>query len=140
MERVLARWSNGTSEQIGEWWRRRQRQLLGGRWDARGGVAEMDFHMKLVEQGGAEVGKAEFLCWREEGLAYNFNKEGVEAEEEGEDNMTLISRGKVGELGYYGDIVTGPFICLGTKRKTEWSIQETRRSIPSCKGQGGQGA
>ena len=142
MERVLARWAKGTSEQIEEWWRRRQRQLLGGRWDARGGVAEMDFHMKLVERGGAEVGKAEFLRWREEGLAYNFNEEGVEAEEEEEreDNMTLISRGKVGELGYYGDIVTGPFICLGTKRKTEWSIQETRRSIPSCKGQGGQGA
>ena len=125
MERVFARWSKGSSEQIGDWWRRRQRQLLGGRWDARGGVAEMDFHMKLVERGGAEVGKGEFLRWREEGLAYNFNDKGMEAEEEErEDNMSLVSRGKVGQLGYFGDIVTGPFICLGTKRKAEWSIQD----------------
>ena len=127
MERVFVRWSKGGREQIEEWWRRRQRQLVGGRWDARGGVAEMDFHMKLVERGAAEVGKAEFLRWREEGLAYNFNDEGMEAEEEREDNMTLISRGKVGQLGYYGDIVTGPFICLGTKRKTEWSIQDQQK-------------
>ena len=41
--------------------------------------------------------------------------------------MTLVSRGKVGQLGYYGDIVTGPFVCLGTKRKSEWSIQDQQR-------------
>ena len=128
MERVFVRWSKGSSEQIQDWWKRRQRQLLGGRWEARGGVAEMDFHMKLVERGGAEVGKVEFLRWREEGLAYNLKEEGVEMEEvEREDNMTLVSRGKVGQLGYYGDIVTGPFICLGTRRKVEWSIQDQQK-------------
>ena len=41
--------------------------------------------------------------------------------------MSLVSRGKVGQLGYFGDIVTGPFICLGTKRKAEWSIQDQQR-------------
>ena len=128
MERVFVRWSKGSSEQIQDWWKRRQRQLLGGRWEARGGVAEMDFHMKLVERGGAEVGKVEFLRWREEGLAYNLKEEGMEMEEvEREDNMTLVSRGKVGQLGYYGDIVTGPFICLGTRRKVEWSIQDQQK-------------
>ena len=128
MERVFVRWSKGSSEQIQDWWKRRQRQLLGGRWEARGGVAEMDFHMKLVERGGAEVGKVEFLRWREEGLAYNLKEEGVEMEEvEREDNMTLVSRGKVGQLGYYGDIVTGPFICLGTRRKVEWNIQDQQK-------------
>ena len=84
--------------------------------------------MKLVERGGAEVGKVEFLRWREEGLAYNLKEEGVEMEEvEREDNMTLVSRGKVGQLGYYGDIVTGPFICLGTRRKVEWNIQDQQK-------------
>ena len=95
------------------------------RWEARVGAAELDFHMKLVERGGAEVGKTDFLRWREEGLAYNLQEEGMEVERE--DNMTLVSRGKVGQLGYYGDIVTGPFICLGTKRKSEWSIQDQQK-------------
>ena len=85
--------------------------------------------MKLVERGGAEVGKTDFLRWREEGLAYNLKEEGMEEVDEAqrEDNMTLVSRGKVGQLGYYGDIVTGPFICLGTKRKSEWSIQDQQK-------------
>ena len=85
--------------------------------------------MKLVERGGAEVGKTDFLRWREEGLAYDLKEEGMEEVEEAkrEDNMTLVSRGKVGQLGYYGDIVTGPFICLGTKRKSEWSIQDQQK-------------
>ena len=84
--------------------------------------------MRLVERGGAEVGKTDFLRWREEGLAYDLKEEGMEeVEVEREDNMTLVSRGKVGQLGYYGDIVTGPFICLGTKRKSEWSIQDQQK-------------
>ena len=119
MEAVFLSWKNEGDGNMEEFWRGRQKKLLGERWENREGVADMDYHMKMVERGGAEVSKKDFLRWRESGTAYEFK----EVDEVGVDNVTLIN-GKGKDSGYWGDIITGPFICLGLEQRCDWSVQE----------------
>ena len=44
--------------------------VTGPRYEAREGVADGDFLLKLVERGGAEVGRQQYLSWRNTGIAY----------------------------------------------------------------------
>ena len=69
--------------------------------------------MKMVERGAANVKKKDFVRWRNSGVAFKV----IEDEDGSEnlvDNITLISGNKQ-TLGYWGDIMSGPFICYGSK-------------------------
>ena len=84
--------------------------LSGERFEQREGVADMDYHMSLVERGGAAVNKKSFVRWRRSGVAFRVTEE----EEEGlGENVTLVSGGGTAGPGYWGDICTGPFLCHG---------------------------
>ena len=84
--------------------------LSGERFEQREGVADMDYHMSLVERGGAAVNKKSFVRWRRSGVAFRVTEE----EEEGlGENVTLVSGGGAAGPGYWGDICTGPFLCHG---------------------------
>ena len=67
----------------------------------------MDYHMQLVERGGAEVNKKSFIRWRENGVAFRMVEDDVI---DLEDNVTLLS-GEGTQAGYWGDIMSGPFMC-----------------------------
>eukprot|EP00095_Tigriopus_kingsejongensis_P011024 maker-scaffold109_size355148-snap-gene-0.16 protein:Tk11024 transcript:maker-scaffold109_size355148-snap-gene-0.16-mRNA-1 annotation:"dynein assembly factor axonemal-like" len=112
-----------------EHWDVRNRRLFQDRFGSREGVIEMDYRLRLVERGGSIISLAEYSSWRLHGNAFIFESE----EESGEDddqaqevetqpNPTLISTlmvtdpesgGKVPKEGFWGDIVTGPFISFG---------------------------
>ena len=124
MESVFLSWKTKTGENFSKYWESRQKMLLGERWESREGVGEMDYHMKLVERGGAEVAKKDFLRWRESGIAY----EVTEDDKNIVDNMTIIS-GEGERAGYCGDIVTGPFLCLGLTQRYDWSVQEKGEGV-----------
>ena len=70
--------------------------------------------MKMVERGAANVNKKDFVRWRNNGVAFKVNED-----EDGIDNLvdniTLISCNKQA-LGYWGDIMSGPFICYGNEK------------------------
>ena len=83
----------------------------GERYEQREGVADMDYHMQLVERGGANVNKKAFIRWRDNGIAFKATEDDIKIDEL-MDNVTLIT-GDDKEAGYWGDIVTGPFICYG---------------------------
>ena len=119
MEAVFLSWKKEEGDKMEDFWAGRQKRLMGERWESREGVVEMDYHMKLVERGGAEVDKKDFLRWRESGVAYDL----TEDDKVGVDNVTMIN-GAGKESGYWGDIVTGPFICLGLEQRSDWSVQE----------------
>ena len=121
MEDVFSRWKAGVEgdHNITELWVERQKKFLGSRWEGREGVAEMDFHLQLVERGGANINKADFLRWRETGVAFRVSED--ESLTDLQTNVTLLS----GEanLGYWGDVMTGPFISYGEAAgDSEYSI------------------
>ena len=85
--------------------------MSGERFEQREGVADMDYHMSLVERGGAAVNKKSFVRWRRSGVAFRVTEE--EGEEGLGENVTLVSGGGTAGPGYWGDICTGPFLCHG---------------------------
>ncbi|KAG7507583.1 hypothetical protein JOB18_038793 [Solea senegalensis] len=96
-------------------WDYRVRQHLGTRYDARRGCFDWDLSMKLHEKGCGVINKQEYVRWRERGLAFEM-REGVYHVT----NPSLLSfrvfsqRGNsVAVRGYWGDIVSSPFLCYG---------------------------
>lgn len=71
----------------------------------------MDYHMQLVERGGANVNKNAFIRWRDNGIAFKVTDDDIDLDEL-TDNVTLIN-GDGKAAGYFGDIATGPFLCYG---------------------------
>ena len=69
----------------------------------------MDFHLHLVERGGANINKRDFLRWRENGVAFKVTEDASLSDLI--PNVTLVS--DEGALGYWGDVMTGPFISYG---------------------------
>ena len=128
MENVFSQWKAGTDVSISDLWVERQKKFLGARWEGREGVAEMDFHLQLVERGGANINKKDFLRWRETGLAFR-----VSEETDLQTNVTLLS-GEGSKLGYWGDVMTGPFISYETELKYDWSLQDSNNvnSVEDC--------
>ena len=83
--------------------------VLGERYEQREGVADMDYHMHLVERGGAEVNKKSFIRWRGNGIAFRVFEDNIN-EDDLQTNVTLLS-GEGRSAGYWGDITSGPFMC-----------------------------
>ena len=50
----------------------------------------MDYHMQLVERGGAEVNKKSFIRWRDNGIAFRVVEDEIN-EEDLQTNVTLLS-------------------------------------------------
>ncbi len=83
------------------------------------GVFDLDYQLRLVDRGGAKISLKEYREWRSTGIGYNWS----DGEDSGglvEDNVTLASslvtrnnNERSSRKGYWGDIVTGPFISFG---------------------------
>ena len=97
-------------------WDGRVRQYLGARYDTRRNAFDWDLHMKLAERGFKRLNAHEYGDWRETGLAFRLTRQDYS-----QANRTLASAHvfpnaegvRQARRGYWGDIITGPFLAHG---------------------------
>ena len=83
----------------------------------------MDYQMRLVARGGGGVSNCEYQDFRSSGNAYNFYSEAEEGELHLPNNSLISSLvthkngDRLSRRGYWGDIITGPFISYGHEYK-----------------------
>ncbi|KAF4087554.1 hypothetical protein AMELA_G00071920 [Ameiurus melas] len=133
LARLFERWKRSDSAHalsMRKAWDGRVRQHLGTRYDARAGCFDWDLSMKLHDRGCGVVSKQQYGRWRESGVAFEM-REGVYSVA----NQSLLStrvfnrRGdKVGVRGYWGDIVSSPYLSFGieTEHKELLKMQNNR--------------
>jgi dynein assembly factor 3 len=88
----------------------------GTRFDTRRNAFDWDLHMKLAERGFKRLNAHEYGDWRENGLAFHLTRQDYT-----QANRTLASAfvfqasdgTKQARRGYWGDIITGPFLSHG---------------------------
>uniref|UniRef100_A0A1A7X624 Dynein axonemal assembly factor 3 n=1 Tax=Iconisemion striatum TaxID=60296 RepID=A0A1A7X624_9TELE len=102
-------------------WDYRVRQHLGTRYDSRKGCYDWDLTMKLHSKGCGVINKQQYVRWREQGLAFEMREGTYHIT-----NPTLLSsrafnqRGdKVSIRGYWGDIVSSPYLSFGIETDDE---------------------
>ncbi|XP_056433098.1 dynein axonemal assembly factor 3-like [Gadus chalcogrammus] len=120
--RIFRTWAKPCTEGSGSVsitraWDARVRQHLGTRYDSRRGCFDWDLAMKLHQRGAGVINKQQYFEWRSQGVAFQM-REGVYQTT----NPTLLSyrilrhRGdKVAVAGYWGDIVSSPYLCFGVE-------------------------
>ena len=101
----------------------------------------MDYQFRLVERGGGNISLMEYKDWRKQGNAYMFQDDSEGDIAASQPNMTLVSSvkciGKDNEKhpsskSFFGDIVTGPFLCYGLDPSYEaLSVDKTKITRPS---------
>ncbi|XP_041938527.1 dynein assembly factor 3, axonemal-like [Alosa sapidissima] len=96
-------------------WDGRVRQYLGSRYDSKHGCYDWDLTMKLYQKGCGVISKQQYVKWRDTGLAFELREGNYQIA-----NQSLLSNrifghrsGKVAVRGYWGDIVTSPYLCFG---------------------------
>ena len=99
----------------------------------------MDYQFRLVERGGGNISLLEYKGWRTNGTAFVIEDD---PEKTPQPNMTLVSSMKSinrkdgganpSSISFFGDIVTGPFLCYGLNPSYEAvSVDKTKISRPS---------
>lgn len=103
-------------------WDARLRHYLGVRYDTREGAYDWDLNMKLHDLGAKIISKPEYQRWREKGIAFE-GREGVyEKPNKTISSGLLFKRSdgtRVPTRGYWGDMVTGPFITFGMESEEQ---------------------
>ncbi|KAF7204526.1 dynein axonemal assembly factor 3 isoform X1 [Nothobranchius furzeri] len=124
--RIFKLWAQTSSEhpapiRMSAAWDYRVRQHLGTRYDSRKGCYDWDLAMKLHTKGCGVINKQQYMRWREQGLAFEMREGAYQIT-----NPTLLSsrafnqRGdKVSIRGYWGDIVSSPYLSFGIESDDE---------------------
>ncbi|KAJ7984564.1 hypothetical protein DPEC_G00356100 [Dallia pectoralis] len=102
-------------------WDGRVRQHLGTRYDSRMGCFDWDLTMKLQQKGCGVINKQQYAQWRERGVAFEL-REGIYQTANGSLLSTRVfsHRGdKVAVRGYWGDIVSSPYLSFGVESDDE---------------------
>jgi len=124
LENLFKFWRTRTSENFNiiNLWDNRLRKYLSRRYDCRNGSFDWDLMMKLHEYGANMINKTEYLRWREKGIAFE-TREGIynQINKSLATEVTMISHNseRVSYRGYYGDMVTGPYIAFGVDSADE---------------------
>ncbi|XP_014279744.1 dynein axonemal assembly factor 3 isoform X1 [Halyomorpha halys] len=110
-------------------WDNNLRKSLGTRYDAREGVFDWDYNMKLHEiDGGTRVCVNEYKFWRKTGIAYTW----IETEYSIGNPTLAVGIGSSGDslfsLGYLGDMESGPYFAFGTDSE-EKKMLEVRNDV-----------
>uniref|UniRef100_A0A8C4Q253 Dynein axonemal assembly factor 3 n=1 Tax=Eptatretus burgeri TaxID=7764 RepID=A0A8C4Q253_EPTBU len=106
---------------IDKFWDARLRRYLGVRYDSRFGAYDWDLMMKLHDRGAKLISNREYTRWREKGIAFE-PREGIfeEANKSLASGLLLMHNGeRRSARGYWGDIVTGPFVSFGIETEEE---------------------
>lgn len=152
LEAVLKEWEGGQRDPPRDPlrdWDQRLRRLHGVRYDARAALADWDLRMELHQRGATTVSPPEFALWRSSGVAFVPRGGGGDAAPI--PNPTLRSGrharadGQPGaERGFWGDVVTGPFLIFGLtpsgtheKTATEISVAKVTALLRELHGGGG---
>lgn len=121
LREVAALWAKGMQFETAEFWDERLRQYYQSRYDSRKNIADWDYHMKLQKLGAEVVAKRDFINWRLTGMAFEFGDKAYT-----KPNFTLgcyaagREKGRsVERHGYWGDVITGPYISYGIKASRE---------------------
>ncbi|XP_038079414.1 dynein assembly factor 3, axonemal-like [Patiria miniata] len=100
---------------ISKCWDNRLRRYLSTRYDSRVGAYDWDYNMKLLDRGAGIIHKKEYSYWRETGSAFSVREGTYDVP-----NKTLASglivkttSGNVPQRGYWGDIVSSPYLAFG---------------------------
>ncbi|XP_022107212.1 dynein assembly factor 3, axonemal-like isoform X2 [Acanthaster planci] len=123
---------------ISKCWDNRLRHYLANRYDSRVGVYDWDYNMKLLDRGAGIIHKKEYSYWRETGSAFSVREGTYDVP-----NKTLASGlivktsgGNVPQRGYWGDIVSSPYLAFGIEcneaslmKKTNDTYTKTAQDI-----------
>jgi len=132
MEETFAFWRQPAPKMFDmkELWDYRLRLYLKQRYDARAGVADWDYSMKLVEMGDASVIHVrQFIYWRATGMAFDLREAPYDTP-----NRTLASgrvfrekSGSVEKRGYWGDVTNSPYIGFGVEAEERDLFQKANK-------------
>ncbi|OAF69221.1 Dynein assembly factor 3, axonemal [Intoshia linei] len=130
MDRIFKGWREVIKKKQNEnfdyslYWNLRQRDYYGCRYDNREGAYDWDYFMKLKEFEKGRIGTLNYRNWRETGNAFlndiqkpKINKTQLSI------RMFDFNNEKVYRQGYWGDIVTGPFITFGIETENSKLIK-----------------
>eukprot|EP00049_Salpingoeca_infusionum_P004639 m.81963 g.81963 ORF g.81963 m.81963 type:complete len:535 (+) comp12663_c0_seq4:34-1638(+) len=111
---------------MGALWEARLRQHYEQRFDARRNLVDWDYSMKLVDVAPI-VNMREFAHWREVGVAFELDDADYSVSNRTFGSMERVKKkGQVKEVrGFWGDIITGPYIAHGTSSSNQ-SLFEKR--------------
>ncbi|KAM8927740.1 dynein axonemal assembly factor 3 [Pelodytes ibericus] len=117
LESIFKFWRNPESRlfPIEKYWDVKNREFLGRRYDSRRGAYDWDLSMKLHERGAGVISNTDYNRWREKGVAFVI-REGIydTPNKTLSSHMSVVHRfGKVRARGYWGDIITSPYIAFG---------------------------
>ncbi|XP_076801929.1 dynein axonemal assembly factor 3-like [Clavelina lepadiformis] len=117
---------------VSSMWDSRLRQYLATRYDERNGAYDWDLSMKLHDLGAKMMTKAEYFRWRETGVAFEA-REGIYDRPNKSMASGILLKRRDGERvpcrGYWGDMVTGPYIAFGVDTE-EKSLLKTANGKP----------
>ncbi|MBN3294742.1 DAAF3 factor, partial [Polypterus senegalus] len=120
------------SFQIHRMWDVRLRQYLDSRYDFRQGAFDWDLTMKLHQRGAQMVSKAEYMRWRETGVAFELREGLYDTANRSLASGLLLKRNgeRVPVRGYWGDIVSSPYISFGIETDNE-NLKQTANGLPT---------
>lgn len=100
---------------MNELWDGRNRQYLETRYDYRRNVFDWDYNMKLKEKDARVINGKQYAHWREKGVAFESRDGCFEFPNRSLASGVLlrVKGEKVARRGYFGDIVTSPYVAFG---------------------------
>ena len=104
--------------EIHKMWEFRNREYLGARFDVKENAYDWDRIMKLGERGAAIIQKAEYESFRSKGIAFESRSGDYVIPNRSVSSPVVVTDAKADRVmkrGYFGDIVTGPFISFGAE-------------------------
>ncbi|XP_062918564.1 dynein axonemal assembly factor 3-like isoform X2 [Mobula hypostoma] len=116
LEAIFKFWRNPDPKvfQINKLWDLRNRQYLGNRYDSKQGAYDWDLHMKLYDRGAHVINNRQYYQWRDKGLAFEIREGLYDVPNKSLASGLLMNYGeKIPARGYWGDIVTSPYIAFG---------------------------
>ncbi|XP_031417297.1 dynein axonemal assembly factor 3 [Clupea harengus] len=117
LARIFKEWLQPPSSSlpISKAWDSRVRQYLGSRYDSKHGCYDWDLTMKIYQKGCGVINKQQYVKWRDRGVAFELREGHYQTA-----NQSLLSHrifghrsGKVAVRGYWGDIVSSPYLGFG---------------------------
>ncbi|XP_006814135.1 dynein axonemal assembly factor 3-like [Saccoglossus kowalevskii] len=117
LEAIYKFWRNPDVKvyDISKYWDDRVRKHLGVRYDNKQGAFDWDYSMKLCEKDAKIINIHVYSQWRRNGVAFETREGDYDSP-----NKTLASGmifkvggDRIAQRGYWGDIVTSPFITFG---------------------------
>jgi dynein assembly factor 3 len=117
-------------------WDGRVRHHLGVRYDAKDGVFDWDYHMRLTDIAPI-VHSKEYKEWRHTGVAFKLRDDApYETPNRTLASGVIVAKGgeKVAQRGYWGDIVNSPYVSIGCEcdRKDMFEKKNGAYTKTSC--------